>query len=226
MDPYCFLITPTEPMALSRDKNLYLGRAAGNNIVVNDSRASRRHAELYYDGAAFVLNDLNSSNGTKVNDQDVTCKALVDGDVIAIGMATYTYRMVEDPTEIEKEHSRIRHDTQSGLTLDMATLPAGDFNGSLESMGMAEVCQTLGMAKRSGLLRIQGTGQGVATLYFKGGSIVTANVGDLEGDAAARQALQMERGSFSFLSNAGEPVSNVNIPTPRLLLEIIKNGSL
>jgi len=41
-----------------------IGRAQGNDIVLNDGSMSRRHAELHWDGHQCVLTDLGSTNGT------------------------------------------------------------------------------------------------------------------------------------------------------------------
>lgn len=46
-----------------------IGRAAGNDIVLDDRSMSRRHAELYWDGQQCVLTDLGSTNGTFLGGQ-------------------------------------------------------------------------------------------------------------------------------------------------------------
>ena len=63
-----------------------LGRAADNDIVVDDLLVSRRHAEVTFgaDGAA-VLTDLGTHNGTFVNGRRVDRATLREGDVIGIG---------------------------------------------------------------------------------------------------------------------------------------------
>lgn len=63
-----------------------LGREATNNIVLNDPEISRRHARIIPQGTGFLLEDLNSTNGTYVNGQQVTGRVLlVNGDVIQLG---------------------------------------------------------------------------------------------------------------------------------------------
>lgn len=63
-----------------------LGREATNNIVLNDPEISRRHARLIPQGTGFLLEDLNSTNGTYVNGQQVTGRVLLQsGDVIQLG---------------------------------------------------------------------------------------------------------------------------------------------
>src|SRR5205809_4687540 len=45
-----------------------LGRATTNRIVLKDELCSREHAEIYYADGRWRLRDLNSLNGTRVND--------------------------------------------------------------------------------------------------------------------------------------------------------------
>lgn len=65
-----------------------IGRMETCDIVVNDSAASRRHAEIFYDPLPelVTIKDLKSSNGTYVNRQKISALArLQNGDVIRIG---------------------------------------------------------------------------------------------------------------------------------------------
>jgi adenylate cyclase len=70
----------------------YFGRIAGNEIVVPDSRTSRRHAVVQRQGSRFVLVDLGSTNGTRLNDRRIFKPApLQDGDVIGVGGLRYVF---------------------------------------------------------------------------------------------------------------------------------------
>ena len=55
-----------QPMRLERPI-IHLGRHLSNDIVVNDRRVSRYHAEIRAEHGQFVLYDLGSTNGVKVN---------------------------------------------------------------------------------------------------------------------------------------------------------------
>ena len=61
-------------------------------IVLRDPNVSRRHAELRFDGRDWRIADLNSTNGTLVNDVDVTECALRDGDLITVGLVNLEFR--------------------------------------------------------------------------------------------------------------------------------------
>lgn len=62
-----------------------IGREEGNSIQLNDERISRYHLKLQEDNDKIVLTDLESTNGTKVNGEDIQVRILRDGDLIAVG---------------------------------------------------------------------------------------------------------------------------------------------
>ena len=63
-------------------------------IVLRDPNVSRAHAELSYDGSGWRITDLNSTNGTLVNDVDVTSCPLQDGDLITLGLVNLEFREI------------------------------------------------------------------------------------------------------------------------------------
>src|SRR5215831_3465361 len=62
-----------------------------NDLVLEDERVSRRHAVLRQKGLSHVLIDLDSANGTLVNDEFVKDHTLADGDVISISDYSLIY---------------------------------------------------------------------------------------------------------------------------------------
>src|SRR5579862_923488 len=71
------------------------GRAPENKIVIDDKQASRRHFQIDRVEFGFKLVDLESRNGTRVNDRSVNQALLRPGDRIQIGKHTLTF---EDPS--------------------------------------------------------------------------------------------------------------------------------
>jgi hypothetical protein len=55
------------------------------DLILDDRLISRRHAELKIVGNHLVIEDLASTNGTRVNGKSVTTKQLIPNDLIAIG---------------------------------------------------------------------------------------------------------------------------------------------
>src|SRR5919202_4108933 len=62
-----------------------IGRLPECDIVLSDPNVSRRHAEVRRRGNDFVVVDLGSTNGTKVNGAGVRERVLLDGDEITLG---------------------------------------------------------------------------------------------------------------------------------------------
>jgi Inner membrane component of T3SS, cytoplasmic domain/Protein of unknown function (DUF3662) len=62
-----------------------IGRAPECELVLKDSRVSRRHARLHARNGVLVLTDLGSTNGTQVNGHRVTELVLGAGDRIQVG---------------------------------------------------------------------------------------------------------------------------------------------
>lgn len=70
-----------------------LGRSPNCDVHVPDKRASRRHAEVRWDGETCTLLDLGSANGTFLNSRRITTpQTLRDGDEIGIASAVFTFR--------------------------------------------------------------------------------------------------------------------------------------
>ncbi|HRR35221.1 MAG TPA: FHA domain-containing protein [Kiritimatiellia bacterium] len=62
-----------------------IGRREGNDWVVPDNSISGTHCEIAKSDAGFVIRDLGSTNGTKVNNVAIKEKALSRNDIILIG---------------------------------------------------------------------------------------------------------------------------------------------
>lgn len=65
--------------------SITIGRSPDNAIAIDNLAVSSRHAEIKSEQGQLVVEDLNSLNGTFVNNQRVKRSALKDGDVVLIG---------------------------------------------------------------------------------------------------------------------------------------------
>lgn len=99
--PAGFLIVDGERHVPLSKPVISLGRRLDNDIVLDDPRVSRHHAQIRQRYGKWVLYDLNSRAGTQVNDQPVAECVLRPGDVIALAGATLIYG--EDPPAQEAE---------------------------------------------------------------------------------------------------------------------------
>ena len=68
-----------------------IGRRLGNQIVIDDPRVSRTHAQLRVLKSHFVLFDLNSTGGTFVNGQRINKSVLYPGDIVSLAGITLVF---------------------------------------------------------------------------------------------------------------------------------------
>jgi pSer/pThr/pTyr-binding forkhead associated (FHA) protein len=68
-----------------RETVTLIGRSSRCDIVVEDPNVSRQHAEIRRRGDSYVIRDLGSTNGTRVNRRDVKQATLQHGDRVEVG---------------------------------------------------------------------------------------------------------------------------------------------
>ena len=73
-----------------------IGREEGNTIQLNDERVSRYHLKIQRDHDDLVLTDLQSTNGSRVNNEEVQLRILRKGDLISIGRSVLLFGDRED----------------------------------------------------------------------------------------------------------------------------------
>ena len=70
---------------------LSIGRDVRNDICLQDTEISRRHAELRQADGGFTIHDLGSSNGTFVNGTAISTHAMQSGDQLLLGRTLLLY---------------------------------------------------------------------------------------------------------------------------------------
>lgn len=89
----------TRPLFLRKRLTL-IGREVDNDLVINDERISRHHAEVRADHHMAVLLDFGSMNGTLINKQPVTRPIpLRPGDIVELGMRRYQFSLLDGPAD-------------------------------------------------------------------------------------------------------------------------------
>ncbi len=79
-------------------KELTIGRNVKNDIQIDNLAVSNFHARIEQQLGHHFVEDLDSTNGTFVNDRKITKWGLQDGDVVTIGKHTLVV-MIEKPSE-------------------------------------------------------------------------------------------------------------------------------
>ena len=76
-----------------REGSNIVGRGQDAQFRLPDTGVSRRHLEIRWDGQVALLSDLNSTNGTTVNNAPIQEWQLADGDVIRLGHSEIIVRI-------------------------------------------------------------------------------------------------------------------------------------
>lgn len=98
-----FLIDPSLYRYPIGPAGLSLGRAADNDVVLNDNEVSRHHAVIQVKEDVAWLFDRDSSNGTFLNDSQIhTPVRLTSGDRIRIGRTTLRVEEIPAPQPLPK----------------------------------------------------------------------------------------------------------------------------
>jgi pSer/pThr/pTyr-binding forkhead associated (FHA) protein len=76
---------------IAKGKSLTIGRRKENDIVIDNLAVSGHHAKIDSVGDAFVLVDLQSKNGSFVNERLVSSHWLKKGDIVSIGKHSHFF---------------------------------------------------------------------------------------------------------------------------------------
>jgi adenylate cyclase len=145
-----------------------IGRASDNDLVINDFGVSRHHAKVVVDNGQCFIVDLESRNGTRVNNVLVTKRPLNDGDEISLGKFTIRYsKGTDDQVHLEEEKeeslsspgtfirpiSDIRKIIPENVA-SVATAPVGEVGAIREIQKSNQILQVL-IAVAKSLLTVQ-----------------------------------------------------------------------
>src|SRR5262249_54420854 len=97
------------------DREHVVGRLDEVDISIQEDAVSRRHARLYRDERGWTIEDLNSTNGSWVNDTRITRRELTDGDMLRFGSAILKF-LSGDNIEAAYHEEIYRMSILDGLT--------------------------------------------------------------------------------------------------------------
>ncbi|MEK6684478.1 MAG: FHA domain-containing protein [Nitrospirota bacterium] len=109
-----------EKKVITRSRFL-IGRNQECDLAIPDTIASREHAVIRESKGRFILEDLTSQNGTRVNGEKITTVTLADGDEIRIGDCQIMFiEKSQDPSK--KEDAALEQRDTTVMRLDEALL--------------------------------------------------------------------------------------------------------
>jgi chromosome segregation ATPase len=94
-------------VSLVEGTEVSIGRHPACTLTVAQPSVSRRHARFWFEGGAFQVEDLDSSNGTFVNNQRIKKSRLTDGDNVRCGDFLMSFREVAAPPTRTSDQPRL-----------------------------------------------------------------------------------------------------------------------
>lgn len=107
-------------------QDVVIGRSVGCNVRLDDSEVSRHHARICHDGQSFLLRDLNSANGSRVNGVTVTERILENGDTLQFGASVMAFQITES------HHAQVNSADQIRFVEDSRSLDEAAIQQSLD----------------------------------------------------------------------------------------------
>lgn len=203
------------PVEVPAGGRVAIGRGRDCGLALCTDDASRRHAEVYAEGADFFVRDLGSTNGTLVNGERLaTSRALRPGDRIGIGSSAITFCLVDGSFE-----GFLSNPSAQATQVFSRNVAREAFRGDLAEIPVFVVLQMLEMGRKTGVLEVEADAAPMR-IWLGDGQPLHAASEKAEGWDAAAQLLAASCGRFRFEANAPLPPRTLDASMTELLLEV------
>jgi len=214
-----------KPTFVNPDEKIQIGRGKNNAIVLPSPYVSRQHASIKCTGGVYQLDDLESTNGTFVNNGKIERHRLTLGDKIRIG--SFVLNFLDKKTLID-EYSNLPEiatlDEMATTEIKRGQSHQSDLMGKLSYLSPVELVQIINMGKKTGTLSVVGDEGTEAIVSVKGGEILSAHLTkekkSTNGERAVYEMLKIQNGSFVFkFKEPEEHHQKIPMSTMNLLME-------
>ncbi len=208
---------------ISKQTGWAVGREPTNTLVLNDIKVSRRHAVVRWEGDHFIVRDMGSRNGTFVNDARIEHATLEDGDIIRIGDSEFLVRIAAQQMVEEELFNQRRQMASLETHMDMDNefrVHEKGFSGSLKTLSMVEIIQTIMQFGKDGLLKITDYNDNIiAEAFFMSGEVIHAEYDSTKGLPAMYEMMKLDNGIFEFQNEIASPEHTISQSTMSILME-------
>jgi Inner membrane component of T3SS, cytoplasmic domain len=88
--------------------SIVIGRTAECDVILYEAGVSRKHAKIFSDHGAFFIEDLGSSNGTRVNGSTIQeARPLRQGDLISMGPVVFNFKALELESDPQTQEHQV-----------------------------------------------------------------------------------------------------------------------
>lgn len=132
-----------------------IGRRTANDVVIVNLSVSGYHAEIIPADNGYLLKDLNSKNGTKLNGKRIKSAMLTDGDLISIGKHILVFKESEghlNPGSMTKSDNSILFENPNE-PVDQTVI--------IDTARLSRL-QAIRSTKLNGFLELLNSGKGIA----------------------------------------------------------------
>ncbi len=217
------------------EEELVFGRDSSSRISLADLSTSRRHCRVRYETDAFVLTDLESSNGTVVNGLPVKERRLEHGDRITVGSSHFLFLLhdkepeagsgkvqIDEGQNLSEDTIRIRQEDLLLLLTDKqfsAMQPSARLVGNLNAL--LKISQTINSIRSLGELQGQLLEMIFEVVPAQRGAILLtdgkskfdnfASAFGWDRQAGAQTTVRISRAVIGQVLNSGEAILSNNI---------------
>lgn len=232
-----FLNGPSKGRQVVLGASTTLGRAPTADVPLLDGRCSRIHARVERRARGYVVLDMGSTNGTRVNGQPLVSGAaqpLTPGDWVQTGSTVLEFHYQGDgprlretqPIPVEDEAIPLDSLGRQAPTDRMPTgrAPQGEavLVGDLRRMPFADVVQFLSLSQKTGELVIEHP-SGVWRLALNNGSAVhAAGPQPWPPERTFQAMIRLDQGRFKFLEGPEPETVTLRSSTQALLMEALR----
>ncbi|MEM8885084.1 MAG: FHA domain-containing protein [Planctomycetota bacterium] len=199
---------------LRKGKSYTLGRGKDCDIVIPDASCSRQHASISVasDADQVCIDDMDSRNGTYLNGRPIGGPTVVpNGGRLRIGASIFLLQLHEEA---------VLGDLEETCTTSVETaIPRDIDGGELGTLGLLETLRLLVTARRSVTMHIA-MPTAAARVDVRGGEVLSARHGGLEGFEALVKLARETSGIFWLVDANGACARNIDLPSSHLLFEL------
>ncbi|MCY4381318.1 MAG: FHA domain-containing protein [Proteobacteria bacterium] len=117
-----------QTVRLRNNEATIFGRSQGD-VIIDDHEISGTHCQIHYSGGMYHVLDMNSTNGTYVNNERVIKSRLKHDDIITLGQSSICFKQVspDEYPDVKLVKKQIQaNDTSSNVFFESPTKPADE----------------------------------------------------------------------------------------------------